>query len=71
VKFDPNATPPEYTDGDDTHIKVGTHVRIKVMGTRAEVGELWAIGSIKEDYLGYVTLSAMNFDVSQPVNARF
>lgn len=52
VKFDPNATPPEYTDGEETHIKVGTHVRIKIMGTRAEVGELWAIGSIKEDYLG-------------------
>ncbi|KAI1845330.1 hypothetical protein JX265_005487 [Neoarthrinium moseri] len=52
VKWDPNATPPEWTDGDDTHIKAGTHVRTKIIGTRADIGELWAIGSIKEDYLG-------------------
>jgi len=52
VKWDPNATPQEFTDGEDTHIKFGTHVRVKILGTRAEVGELWAIGSIKEDYLG-------------------
>lgn len=64
VKWDPNATPPEFSDGEETHIKVNTHVRIKILGTRAEVGELWAIGSIKEDYLGYglesqVKLSAL------------
>lgn len=35
-------------------IEVGTHVRVKLIGTRAEVGEMFAIGSIKEDYLGYV-----------------
>ncbi|ETS86778.1 hypothetical protein LQW54_010356 [Pestalotiopsis sp. IQ-011] len=52
TKWDPNATPPEFTNGDDLHIRVGTHVRVKLLGTRAEVGELWAIGSIKEDYLG-------------------
>jgi DNA-directed RNA polymerase II subunit RPB7 len=33
-------------------IEPGTHVRIKIIGTRTEVGEMWAIGSIKEDYLG-------------------
>ncbi|KAK6071100.1 DNA-directed RNA polymerase II subunit rpb7 [Seiridium cupressi] len=54
TKWDPNATPPEFTNGEDMHIRVGTHTRIKLLGTRAEVGELWAIGSIKEDYLGYV-----------------
>lgn len=53
IKWDPNATPPQFTNNEDTTIDVGTHVRIKILGTRAEVGELWAIGSIKEDYLGY------------------
>jgi hypothetical protein len=53
IKWEPNATPPQFTNNDDTTIEVGTHVRIKILGTRAEVGELWAIGSIKEDYLGY------------------
>lgn len=31
-------------------------MRVKVIGTRTEVGEMWAIGSIKEDYLGYVDI---------------
>lgn len=53
TKWDPNATPPQFTNNEDTTIEVGTHVRVKILGTRAEVGELWAIGSIKEDYLGY------------------
>ncbi|KAF2973019.1 hypothetical protein GQX73_g520 [Xylaria multiplex] len=52
IKWDPNATPPQFTNNEDTTIEVGTHVRVKMLGTRAEVGELWAIGSIKEDYLG-------------------
>jgi DNA-directed RNA polymerase subunit E'/Rpb7 len=54
IKWEPNETPSMFTNHDDIKIKVGTQVRIKIMGTRAEVGELWAIGSIKEDYLGYV-----------------
>lgn len=35
-------------------IEKGTQVRVKIIGIRSEVGEMWAIGSIKEDYLGYV-----------------
>ncbi|KAK7757713.1 DNA-directed RNA polymerase II subunit [Diatrype stigma] len=56
IKWDPNATPPQFTNNDDIVIEVTTHVRVKILGTRAEVGELWAIGSIKEDYLGYFAL---------------
>jgi hypothetical protein len=54
IKFDPNATPPQYTNNEDSVIEVGTHVRVKLIGTRAEVGGMYAIASIKEDYLGYV-----------------
>ena len=32
------------------------HIRLKIIGTRAEVGEMWAIGSIREDFLGYFGL---------------
>lgn len=52
VKYDPNATPPQFTDHEGFTIEPGTHVRIKIVGTRTEVGEMWAIGSINEDYLG-------------------
>ncbi|KAI1373612.1 RNA polymerase Rpb7-like domain-containing protein [Hypoxylon crocopeplum] len=52
VKWEPNATPPQYTNNEDTTIEVNTQVRVKIVGTRADVGKIMAIGSIKEDYLG-------------------
>ena len=52
IKFDPNATPPQFTNNEDMVIEVGTHVRVKLIGTRAEVGSMYAIASIKEDFLG-------------------
>jgi hypothetical protein len=52
IKFDPNATPPQFTNNEDMVIEVGTHVRVKLIGTRAEVGTMYAIASIKEDFLG-------------------
>ena len=52
IKYDPNATPPQFTNNEDSIIEVGTHVRVKLIGTRAEVGTMYAIASIKEDYLG-------------------
>jgi DNA-directed RNA polymerase II subunit RPB7 len=57
VKWDPNATPPQFTNNEDTVIEPQTHVRVKIIGTRTEVGEMWAIGSIKEDYLGCLQAS--------------
>ncbi|KAK0122211.1 DNA-directed RNA polymerase II subunit, variant 2 [Cadophora gregata] len=52
IKFDANATPPQYTNNEDSVIEIGTHVRVKIVGTRAEVGQMFAIASIKEDFLG-------------------
>lgn len=52
VKYDPNATPPQFTNNEDTAIEINTQVRVKILGTRDEVGTIQAIGSIKEDYLG-------------------
>ncbi|KAI8811195.1 RNA polymerase Rpb7 [Cladochytrium replicatum] len=61
LKFDPNANPPafvsELTDSADTaaqRIEKGTHVRLRIIGTRVDQSEIFAIGSIKEDYLGPV-----------------
>lgn len=48
IKFDANATPPQYTDNGDQVIEKGTQIRIKIMGTRSDVGKIFAIGSIKE-----------------------
>ena len=54
IKWDPNATPPQYTDNGDQVIEKGTHLRIKLIGTRSDVGSMFAIGSVKEDFLGLV-----------------
>lgn len=53
IKWDPNATPPQYTDNGDQVIEKGTHLRIKLIGTRNDVGNMFAIGSVKEDFLGF------------------
>lgn len=53
IKYDANATPPQFTNNADWVIEPGTHVRVKIIGTRTEVGEMWAIGSINGDFLGY------------------
>lgn len=54
IKYDANATPPQFTNNADMVIEPGTQVRVKIIGTRTEVGEMWAIGSIHGDFLGYV-----------------
>ena len=53
IKWDPNATPPQYTDNSDQMIEKGTHLRVKLIGTRSDVGSMFAIGSIREDFLGF------------------
>lgn len=53
IKYAANNTPPAFTNNADWTIEPGTHVRVKIIGTRTEVGEMWAIGSINGDFLGY------------------
>ncbi|KAK4177982.1 putative DNA-directed RNA polymerase II subunit RPB7 [Triangularia setosa] len=53
ITYDANATPPQYTNHSDIVIEPGTHVRIKIIGLRTGVGEMFAIGKIDGDYLGF------------------
>ncbi|KAK3062925.1 hypothetical protein LTS18_003085 [Coniosporium uncinatum] len=53
IKYDGNATPPQWTDNGDQVIEKGTHIRVKIKGIRGEIGAMYAIATIKEDYLGY------------------
>lgn len=39
---------------NDELITKGSKVRLKVVGTRTDVNEIYAIGSIKEDFLGAI-----------------
>jgi DNA-directed RNA polymerase subunit E'/Rpb7 len=66
IKFDPNATPWQWTDNEDQVIEKGAQVRVKLLGIRSDVGAMYAIGSIKEDYLGFV----VSFEVMQLIVAN-
>jgi len=57
IQYDASATPAQFTNNADIVIEQGTHVRVKIIGLRTEVGEMWAIGSINGDFLGYVSLA--------------
>ncbi|KAJ6257747.1 ATP synthase subunit [Drechslerella dactyloides] len=48
VKFDPTSNPPQFSDNEGQVIEKGAHVRLKLVGTRSDVGKMSAIGSIKE-----------------------
>ncbi|SAM05989.1 hypothetical protein [Absidia glauca] len=54
MRYDPNSTPPCYSS-DDQVIHKGAQVRIKLVGTRIDATEIFAIGTIKEDYLGVIS----------------
>ncbi|KAJ3134850.1 DNA-directed RNA polymerase II subunit [Irineochytrium annulatum] len=63
LKFNPNANPPAYVgegqEVDNTKIEKGETVRIRIVGTRVEATEIFAIGTIKEDFLGPLLVTNM------------
>ncbi|EPQ27053.1 uncharacterized protein PFL1_05337 [Pseudozyma flocculosa PF-1] len=50
-KFQPESNPPEFVSAHDNLVK-GRKVRLKIVGTRVDANEIFAIGTMKEDYLG-------------------
>ncbi|KAJ2787892.1 DNA-directed RNA polymerase II subunit [Coemansia interrupta] len=53
MEFDPNVNPPSYHN-EEVKIENGTLVRVKIAGTRIDATKIYAIGTIKEDYLGVI-----------------
>ncbi|KAL7751890.1 DNA-directed RNA polymerase II subunit [Sorochytrium milnesiophthora] len=54
--FEPNGNPPCYMDTQyEQKIEKGSRVRLKIVGTRIDATQIYAIGSIKEDYLGVIS----------------
>lgn len=67
--------PPQYTDHADQVIEKGTSLRLKILGVKPDVAAINAIGTIKEDFLGYVTrpldaIACANRDFMQPLVTR-
>lgn len=59
MRFDPQSNPPSYvsqvSDEQPMRIAVHSEVRLKLISTRVDATDIFAIGSIKEDYLGVIS----------------
>nr|ODO00909.1 DNA-directed RNA polymerase II subunit RPB7 [Cryptococcus depauperatus CBS 7855] len=53
MKFDPSVSPPCFRSNDEV-IQKDTKVRIQIVGCRVEANDMFAIGTIKKDYLGQI-----------------
>lgn len=52
LKYSVEGSTPSFTDNSDQIVEKGTQVRLRIKGIRGEIGQMFAIGSIREDYLG-------------------
>lgn len=52
LKYSLEGSTAAFTDNSDQTVEKGTQVRLRIKGIRGEIGAMFAIGSIKEDYLG-------------------
>ncbi|XP_022659913.1 DNA-directed RNA polymerase II subunit RPB7-like isoform X1 [Varroa destructor] len=54
MQFDPNATPPCYKNAEDEEIAQDDEIRLKIVGTRVDATDIFAIGTLMDDYLGAI-----------------
>ena len=55
MEFDPESTPPCYKSAsEDTVIQQDDEIRLKIVGTRVEANDIFAIGTLHDDYLGMI-----------------
>lgn len=53
MKFDQNSNPPAYkTEDEDVIIQQDDEIRLKIVGTRVDATDIFAIGTLMDDYLG-------------------
>ena len=56
MTFDPNSNPPCYkTKDEDMVIQQDDEIRLKIVGTRVDASDIFAIGTLMDDYLGLVS----------------
>jgi len=56
MAFDPNSNPPCYKTADEeTVIQQDDEIRLKIVGTRVDASDIFAIGTLMDDYLGLVS----------------
>ena len=56
MTFDPNSNPPCYKTADEEMvIQQDDEIRLKIVGTRVDASDIFAIGTLMDDYLGLVS----------------
>lgn len=53
MKFSMEGATPSFEDSDGQLVAAGIHIRLRIKGIRSELNQMFAIGSIREDFLGY------------------
>jgi hypothetical protein len=53
MKFSMEGATPSFEDSDGQLVAAGVHIRLRIKGIRSELNQMFAIGSIREDFLGY------------------
>jgi DNA-directed RNA polymerase II subunit RPB7 len=56
MKYNAEGSAPNFSEADGMTVERGSQVRLRIKGIRGELGQMFAIGSIREDYLGYALL---------------
>ncbi|KAF7235180.1 DNA-directed RNA polymerase II subunit RPB7 [Varanus komodoensis] len=73
MEFDPNSNPPCYKSVDeDIVIQQDDEIRLKIVGTRVDKNDIFAIGSLMDDYLGKLcaSLGMAGWEGSGPQSSR-
>lgn len=52
MKFNAEGSTPSFSEADGMTVEKDSQVRVRIKGIRGELGAMFAIGSIREDYLG-------------------
>lgn len=64
MTFNPDATPPQYSNGQMEVIEKGSAVRLQLIGMRSDVGAIYAIGKMSAVWFGYVYMVLVISDKS-------
>lgn len=52
MRHNPDATPPQYSNGAGDVIEKGSAVRVQLIGLRSDVGNMYAIGKMSSAWFG-------------------
>lgn len=56
MSFDPNSNPPCYKTADEEMVvQQDDEIRLRIVGTRVDASDIFAIGTLMDDYLGLVS----------------